>query len=160
MARWYKKIFVATSDEKMFEYVLAAADYYESEYEAGRKDMSTDRGQSIIRISASIPGWIADRFSQLQDMEMIIQHLEAKEAKAVVDKTQYYLDHYARKLTETTAKKYADVHDDVQVFRLHRQYISNIRNQYLGLIKSLDALHFQVGHIVKLKAVGLDDATL
>ena len=35
-----------------------------------------------------------------------------------------------------------------------------VRNRYLGIIKSLEIKNYQVGHIVRLRSAGLEDATL
>ncbi len=144
----------------MFELVMQAADYYEAEYEKGRAEIGAHPGAEIVRLEAKMAGMIADRYAQLQDMESILEHLETKENRAKVDRILHYTEHYGRKLTDTVAAKYADVHDDVQLFRMHRQYLANKRNLFLGLIKGLETLHYQLGNITKLHASGLENVTL
>lgn len=159
MRRWFGKVYNAGSDnEADLAAALDAAEAYEAEYEVAKKDLIAHG--KIESLAARIPGLSEHRFSQLQDIEAILQHLEGREKRALVNKTKFYLEHYQRTLSDRVAKDYAEASDEVQLIRQVIQRVGYVRNLYLGIMKGFEYLHFQTTNVTKLRCAGLEDAEL
>ena len=50
--------------------------------------------------------------------------------------------------------------DEVIDFETIINSVAFLRNQYLGLIKGLESKNFMLGHVVRLRAAGMEDITL
>ena len=73
---------------------------------------------------------------------------------------QKYLEAYNRALSSRDAEKYMEGEDEVIDFETIINAVAFLRNQYLGLIKGLESKNFMLGHIVRLRAAGMEDITL
>jgi gamma-glutamylcysteine synthetase len=159
MRRWYPDVFTAgTAGDADLLKAMDAADAYIDEYEIARGDLIV-RG-SIETMASKLPGLTDHRFAQLQDLEAILEHLENREKRAMVEKTRFYLEHYQRTLSDRIAREYAEASDEVQLVRSVLQRIGYVRNLYLGIMKGFEYMHFQLTNVTKLRCAGLDDAEI
>ena len=73
---------------------------------------------------------------------------------------QKYLEAYNRALTSRDAERYTDGEEEVVDFETLINSVAFLRNQYLGVIKGLESKNFMLGHIVRLRAAGMEDISL
>jgi len=76
------------------------------------------------------------------------------------DHYRKYLERYQRELTDRSIEKYIDGEDDIVNMCMIVNEVGLIRNKYLAVMKGLDIKAWQIGHIVKLRVVGLESVTL
>lgn len=132
--------------------------HFENEYNQGKFEVSI-KG-SVEKNIASLPGITEFRFHQLQEIEAVLNHLNIQLRKIRRKHFQKYLESYNRALSDRTAEKYVDGEQEVVDFEGIINSVAFLRNQYIGLIKSLESKNFMLGHLVKLKAAGMEDYTL
>ena len=70
---------------------------------------------------------------------------------------QKYLEGYARALTSRDAEKYVDGEDEVIEFETLINEVALLRNRFLGILKGMESKNFMLGHIVRLRAAGMED---
>ncbi len=133
-------------------------EYYNSEIEAAQKECKIFG--SLEKNSQELPGQVGWRFSQLQELEAVLKHLNNQVDKMRSDLYRRYLERYNRELSDRAIEKYIDGEADVQTMMSLVNEVALIRNKYLGIIKSLEVKGFQINNIVKLRVVGLNDAEL
>ena len=115
---------------------------------------------NLERASAALPGIVEERFSQLQQLEAILEYLNI-ELRRLRSKTfKKYLENYNRALSSRDAEKYVDGEDDVVDLTKIINDFALIRNQYLGITKGLDQKQWQITNIVKLRVAGMEDADI
>jgi hypothetical protein len=152
MAGWYNKVKADITN------IVDAIDYFEKELVAARSE--TFLNGSLEKNSREVPGVIAWRFGQLQEIEAILEHLNIDARKIHHKYYRKYLEHYNKVLSSRDADKFAageqeyvDMENIINEFAL-------VRNSYLALMKGLEAKQYQIGHVVKLRAAGMEDITL
>lgn len=131
---------------------------YECELATARAEVKiTGNLESNIK---TLPGITELRFSQLQEIEAVLKYLNIQQE--VIQQRHYkkYLETYARALSSRDAERYAENEPEVVEMRLFCNEVALLRNQYLGIIKALESKNFMVGHITRLRVVGLEDASL
>lgn len=153
--RWFREV---SADPTDFGPLAEALAFYIKEIEAGRQEIQV-KGKRIDDVAARLSGIVEYRYGQLQDLEIILQYVEKLEERAIVEKTQWYMSHYNRNLSESTAKRYAENHDDVFVITRLKLETAAVRNDYLALFKALEYMHFQISNITRLRAAGVEDST-
>ena len=135
-----------------------ALDYFEAEYQAARKEVWLVG--RIEKNSSEIPAIVEQRFSQLQEIESILEHLNIELRRIKNRHYRKYLEGYNRALSSRDAEKYADGEDEVIDHESLINEVALMRNKWLGIIKSLDSKQFQLNNITKLRVAGLDDANI
>jgi len=152
MSKWYAKV---TADPTDFTPLIDAIVYFEGELEVAR--METHLKGSLEKASSRLPGITTLRFGQLQEVEAILKYLNIRfdQVKGVAFKK--YLEGYARSLSSRDAEKYADADDKVIEVALLINQIALVRNQYLAIMKGLDAKNWQISNLTRLKAAGFED---
>lgn len=157
MQRWYNKI---TADPATYhiESFLDAISYFENELEIAKSEVKL-KG-SISAAASRLPGITTERFGQLQEVEAILKLFNIHMDKAKGTAYKKYLEAYSRSLSSRDAEKYADADDKVIELALLVNQIALIRNQYLAIMKGLDAKNWQIGNIVRLKCAGFEDANV
>lgn len=134
--------------------------YFDAELSDARKTDISLKGRPLERLSAEIPGIVEYRYNQLQEIEAILEHLNIQFRRIKSQEFRKYLEHHDRALSSRDADKYTDGNENVvDMAHLVNQF-ALLRNQWLGLHKALEAKNFQLNNIVKLRAAGLDDATV
>lgn len=97
---WYHKV------SQDLSHLPSALEYFESEYQEARKEV---RLSGVIeRQAAGIPGIVELRFSQLQEIESILEYLNIQMRKIKTKHFKKYLENYNRALSSRDAEKYAE----------------------------------------------------
>lgn len=115
---------------------------------------------NIEKASASLPGIVEHRFNQLQEIEAILEYLNIELRRTRSKAFKKYLENYQRTLSSRDVEKYVDGEADVVDMEKIINEFALLRNQWLGIIKSLDIKQWQLSNIIKLRAAGLEDITL
>ena len=149
---WYNTV---TTDLSKLDQMIA---YYEKELIQAKSEVKLFG--SLEKNMAMLPGIVEYRFSQLQEIEAILNFLNIQLRKIRRTFFQKYLENYNRALTSRDAEKYTDGQDEVIDCEIMINEVSLIRNKYLGIMKALDHKGYMMGHITKLKVVGIDDASV
>jgi hypothetical protein len=146
---WYSKI---TSNLGAIPDFIA---YYENELEDAKRDVRI--GGLVEKNITALPGITEHRFNQLQEIEAVLNHLNIQLRKIRRKHFQKYLEGYARALTSRDAEKYVDGEDEVIDFETIINEVALLRNRYLGILKAMESKNFMLGHIVRLRAAGMED---
>lgn len=115
---------------------------------------------NIEKNAQELSGIMSYRFGQLQEIEAILKHLNIKYDKLRSDHYRKYTEHYNRELSDRSIEKYIDGENDIVSMSMLINEVSLVRNRYLALIKGLDVKQYMMSNIVKLRTVGLENATL
>jgi hypothetical protein len=115
---------------------------------------------SVEKNLAGLPGVTEYRFNQLQEIEAILGHLNMKLRQLRSQTFRKYLENYNRALTSRDAEKYVDGEQNVIDMETLVNEVALLRNRYLGILKGLESKNFMMGHIVRLRAAGMEDATI
>jgi hypothetical protein len=153
MSSWYYKI---TQD---LANVPAFIDYFELELEEARKELSL-KGKTLEKHAAELPGLVEYRFSQLQEIEAVLEYLNVKLRQERSAQFKKFLEAYAKTLSSRDAEKYVDGVKEIVDLTLLNNEVALLRNKFLGISKGFEAKNFMTGHIIKLRVAGLDDAAI
>lgn len=146
---WYSKVVADLSNIPDF------IDYYESELNSAKQDCRV--GGLIEKNITALPGITEQRFNQLQEIEAVLNYLNIQLRKIRRRHFQKYLEGYQRALTSRDAEKYVDGEDEVIEFETLINEVALLRNRYLGILKAMESKNFMLGHIVRLRAAGMED---
>jgi len=157
MDRYYQ-VTAADADDipDLISAVAGILEYFEDEYLEGKIDIEI-KG-AVEQAAAKIPGITEHRWAQLQELEAIVLYLQTIVKKAKQRAFKHYLENYNRQLTSRDAQTYADADDDVLNKAEILNQVSFMRNKFIGIYKSIEAKHWQLNNITKLRAAGLEDA--
>ena len=151
---WFRKIALADDVSPLDDAIL----YFEKESEEAKKDCAI-KG-SIEQAASRLPGIFEQRYRQLQEIEAILEYLNIELKKLRSIHFKKYKETYNTELTPTVIEKYIDGEDDIVAWTKAVNSFALIRNQFIGVIKSLDIKNYQIGHVTKLRTMGIEDATL
>ena len=129
--------------------------HYERELDDAKKDCRI--GGVVEKNITALPGLTEHRFNQLQEIEAILNHLNIQLRKIRQRHYKKYLEAYARALTSRDAEKYAEAEDEVIDMETIINEVAYLRNRWLGIMKRLDSKQWMAGHIVRLRAAGMED---
>ena len=149
---WYAKV------AKDISFIPDAVDYFNGELDEARKECRITG--NVERSAASMPGIVEQRFSQLQEIEAILEYLNIELRRLRASHFRRYVENYQRALSSRDAEKFVDGESDVVDFEKIINEFALLRNKWLGIIKGLDIKQWQLSNIVKLRTAGLDDASL
>jgi uncharacterized protein YfdQ (DUF2303 family) len=149
---WYSRV---TADLSAIPDFIA---HYEGELEKAKQECRV--GGIIEKNLTSLPGITEHRFNQLQEIEAVLNFLNIQLRKIRRKYFQKYLEGYARALTSRDAEKYVDGEDEVIDFETLINEVALLRNRYLGIMKAMESKNFMLGHIVRLRAAGMEDVNL
>ena len=133
-------------------------EYYENELLDAKFDCGV-KG-NLERNIANLPGITEHRFNQLQEIEAVLNFLNIQLRRIRKKHFQKYLENYARALTSRDAEKYVDGEDEVIDFETIINEVALLRNRWLGIMKAMESKNFMLGHIVRLRAAGMEDIML
>ena len=133
--------------------------YFENELVVARQELNMS-GRSLERHASELPGIVENRYSQLQEIEAVLEYFNIMLRSDRSKHFKKYLEGYNRALTSRDAEKYIDSEDSVVNTSILINEIALLRNQYLGITKSLETKNFMMSNVVKLRVAGLDDAHL
>ena len=146
---WYTKV---SSDLAAIPDFIS---HYEAELYSAKSDVTING--KVEKSIAALPGITEYRFNQLQEIEAVLNFLNIKLRQIRRKHFQKYLEAYNRTLTSRDAEKYVDGEKEVIDFELLINEVALLRNKYLGTIKGLESKNFMLGHIVRLRAAGMED---
>jgi hypothetical protein len=129
--------------------------HYEQELGQAKHDCKI--GGLVEKNITALPGITEHRFNQLQEIEAILNHLNIQLRKIRRKHFQKYLEGYARALTSRDAEKYVDGEDEVIDFETIINEVALLRNRWLGIMKAMESKNFMLGHVVRLRAAGMED---
>lgn len=132
--------------------------YYEQELIHAKREVKISG--KIEQNIAQLPGITETRFSQLQEIESVLNHLNIQLRKIRSSIFRKYLENYNRTLSSRDAERYVDGESDVIDYETLVNEVALLRNKWLSIMKGLEAKQWQLGHIVKLRVVGMEDATI
>jgi hypothetical protein len=149
---WYSKV------SKDIAHLPGCIDYYYLELDQARAEVKIHG--NVEKSSAALPGLVAQRFNQLQEIEGILEYLNI-ELRRLRSKTfKKYLENYQRALTSRDVDKYVDGEADVVDMEKIINEFALLRNQWLGIIKGLDIKQWQLSNIIKLRTAGMEDVVI
>lgn len=149
---WYSKV------SKDISNIPDAVAYYETELQAARSDARISG--NIEKASASMPGIVEQRFSQLQEIEAILEYLNIELRRLKSQMFRKYLETYQRALSSRDCEKFVEGEADVVDYEKIINEFALLRNKWLGITKALDIKQWQLSNIIKLRVAGMEDATL
>jgi hypothetical protein len=149
---WYTKVSRDISN------IPDAIAYFELELQEARSDARVTG--NIEKASAAMPGIVEQRFSQLQEIEAILEYLNIELRRLRSQLFRKYLETYQRALTSRDVEKYVDGEADVIDYEKIINEFALLRNKWLGITKALDIKQWQLSNIIKLRVAGMEDATL
>jgi hypothetical protein len=152
MSNWYTRVSVNLGEIPDF------IQHFESELENAKKEVKVYG--NVEKNIAAIPGVTEHRFNQLQEVEAVLNLLNIRLKKIRRTHFQKYLEAYNRALTSRDAEKYAEGEDEVIDMEVLINEIAYLRNRFLGIIKALESKNFMLGHIVRLRAAGMEDISI
>lgn len=149
---WYSKV------SKDIAHLPGCIDYYYLELDEAKREVKIYG--NVEKSSAALPGLVAQRFNQLQEIEGILEYLNI-ELRRLRSKTfKKYLENYQRALSSRDVEKYVDGEADVVDMEKIINEFALLRNQWLGIIKGLDIKQWQLSNIIKLRTAGMEDVTI
>lgn len=152
--KWYKQIAL----NNRLDLLTDAIEYFEQELEHARQECKI-KG-SLEQAAARLPGIFEYRYAQLQEVEAIYRYLNIELSKVRSGYFRKYLEKYNKQLSSREAEKYIDGEDEIVTLNQLINTVLLVRDQYLGITKSLDQKNWQVSNITKIKVAGLDDAQI
>ena len=132
--------------------------YFESELIEARKEVKLNG--NVERASAALPGVVEHRFSQLQEIEAILEYLNIELRRLKSGFFRKYLENYQRALSSRDCEKFVEGEADVIDMEKIINEFALLRNKWLGITKGLDQKQWQITNIVKLRIAGMEDASL
>ena len=149
---WYSRV---TSDLSAIPDFIT---HYQTELQQAKFDVKI--GGVVERNITALPGLTEHRFNQLQEIEAVLNYLNIQLRKIRRRHFQKYLETYARALTSRDAEKYVDGEDEVIDFETIINEVALLRNSWLGILKGLESKNFMLGHVVRLRTAGMEDASV
>ena len=149
---WYTKI------SKDISNIPDAVLFFNDELEEARKECRISG--NIEKAAAAMPGVVEERYSQLQEIEAILEYLNIELRRLKSSHFRKYLENYQRALSSTDGNRYVEGEADVVDFEKIINEFALLRNRWLGITKALDQKQWQLTNIVKLRVAGMEDATL
>ena len=152
MSNWYTRI---TTNLAVIPDFIS---HYDNEIISAKSDVKVYG--NVEKNIAALPGITEHRFNQLQEIEAVLNYLNIKLRQIRRKHFQKYLEAYNRALTSRDAEKYVDGEDEVVDFETLINEVALLRNRWLGIMKALESKNFMLGHIVRLRAAGMEDITI
>lgn len=152
MSNWYTRI--STDLSVLPDFIT----HYESELIQAKQDVKIYG--NVEKNIAGLPGVTEHRFNQLQEIEAVLNYLNIQLRKIRRKHFQKYLEAYNRALTSRDAEKYVDGEDEVVDMEVLINEVALLRNRWLGILKGLESKNFMLGHVVRLRAAGMEDISM
>ncbi len=152
MSKWYYKV---TAD---LSQIAGFIDFYELELEQARLELSL-KGR-IEKNASELPGLVEQRFTQLQEIEAVLEYLHIQLRKDRSIEFKKFLEAYNKALSSRDAEKYIDGVSSIVDSALLINEVALLRNKFLSITKGLEAKNFMLSNITKLRSAGIDDASI
>lgn len=151
MSQWYRRV---SNDIRELP---ACITYFEKEMEAARKMLGL-KGLSLEKHAANLPGIVEHRFGQLQEIEAILEFLNIELKKTKSRRFKHYFEGYNKALSSRDASAYAEGDKEVVDVTMLVNEFALLRNTFLGITKGFETKNWMIGHVIRLRVAGLDDA--
>ena len=152
MSNWYTRITVDLTVIPDF------IQHFETELDNAKREVKIYG--NVEKNIAALPGITEHRFNQLQEVEAVLNYLNIQLRKIRRKHFQKYLEAYNRALTSRDADKYVEGEDEVIQYEILINEVALLRNRWLGIIKAFESKNFMLGHIVRLRAAGMEDISI
>lgn len=149
---WYTKV------SKDIGCIPDAIAYFEAELLDAKSDCKISG--NLEQAAAKMPGLVEHRYSQLQEIEAILEYLNIELRRLKSRHFRKYLEHYQRSLSSRDCEKYVEGEDDVVDFEKIINEFALIRNKWLGITKALEAKGFSINNVIRLRTAGMEDANI
>lgn len=133
-------------------------EHFQQQLDQARADLKIQG--NLERQLQLLPGITELRYGQLQVIESVLNLLNIQLRQIRRRHFQNYLERYNRALTSRDAERYAEGEQEVIDQEQLINTVALLRNQWLGVIKGLEAKQWQLGHISRLRVAGLEDVQL
>ena len=153
MTNWYKEI------KEDATKVNEALEYYNNEYLEAKKELK-DTGKHLQQVQLELPSLFEIRYSQLQELEAIIEFFDIKVKGLRSNLYQKLLNNSQRALTSNDVKQYIDGDKNIMDLQLIINDIALVRNKFISITKALDIKNWQLSNITKALCAGLNDIIL
>ena len=152
MINWYNEV------SRSLAKIPNCVAYFEKELQEAKKQCKIYG--NLERASAALPGIVEERFSQLQQIEAILEYLNIELRRIRSKSFKKFLENYNRALSSRDAEKYVDGEQDVVDMDKIINEFALLRNQWLGITKGLDQKQWQITNIVKLRLARMEDSNI
>jgi hypothetical protein len=149
---WYSKVVADWSK------IPECIDYFEKELKDARNEVKIYG--NVEKNATMLPGYVEQRFGQLQEIEAILEHLNIQLRKKRSEYLRKYLENYNKALSSRDAEKYSDGEAEVIAISELINQVALMRNKFQGITKGFEIKHFQLSNIIKLRVAGMEDATI
>jgi hypothetical protein len=149
---WYSSV------AKDISNIPDAAEYFESELLEAKAECRISG--NVERAAAAMPGIVEHRFSQLQEIEAILEYLNIELRRLKSSHFRKYLENYQRALSSRDCERYVEGESDVVDFEKIINEFALLRNKWLSITKALDQKQWMITNIVKLRVAGMEDSSL
>lgn len=149
---WYTKI------SKDISFIPDAVEYFNAELISAKDEVRITG--NIEKAAANMPGVVEQRFSQLQEIEAILEYLNIELRRLKSQSFRKYLENYQRSLSSRDCEKFVEGEADVVDFEKIINEFALLRNRWLGITKALDQKQWQLTNIIKLRVAGMEDAAI
>ena len=152
MVDWYQKV------TRNITELPNCIDFFENELDEARSEIIL-KG-TLERASSVLPAIVETRFAQLHTIEGILEilNIDLRQLKSKVFRK--YLESYNRQLSSRDAQAYVEGEQEVVDQAKLINELALLRNQWLGVLKAIEAKQFQINNIVKLRVAGLEDTEI
>ena len=148
---WYSEV------SRNVSKIPEAIDYYENQIVEARTEIKLSG--NVERAAAELPGIVAHRFNQLQEIEAILHYMNIILRRLRSSYFKKYLENYQNSYL-LYVEKYVDGEADVVDYEKIINEFALLRNKWLGVLKGLDQKQWQITNVVKLRVAGMEDASL
>lgn len=149
---WYNRVVSDLSE------IPACITYFDSQLIAAKGEIAI-KG-NVEKSLSYLPGITEYRFNQLQEIEAILNYLNLQLRRIKQKHYKKYLEAYNRALTSRDAEKYAEAEDEVIDMETIINEVALLRNKWLGVMKGIESKNFMLGHVVRLRAAGMEDISV
>lgn len=153
MTNWYKEI------KEDATKVSNALEYYNNEYLEAKKELK-DNGKHLQQVQLELPSIFEIRYSQLQELEAIMEFFDIKIKGLRSNLYQKLLNSSQRALTSNDVKQYIDGDKNIMDLQIVINDIALIRNKFISITKSLDVKNWQLSNVTKSLCAGINDVIL
>ena len=130
-------------------------EHFEEEYNLAKSEMKI-KG-NLNRNISELPSLYEMRYSQLQELEAILEFFDIKLKGIRSSLYQKYMNTSQRALNVTDIKQYIDGDKNIVELQLIINDIALIRNKFISLSKGFETKNWQLSNLVKLQCAGLDN---
>jgi hypothetical protein len=153
-------------DSGDFAEFLNALAYYDRMLEEGQEYLDRTSGTQritnpvlLVELAGRNPGMQSQYFQLAQEADGLKEYILDHANAAKVRHLKRYKEAYNRDLSDRVAEKYAEGERDYLMLRELAGEAKLRAEKIVGFTKGLEQLHYQIGHNIKMRELGIEDAT-